>query len=40
MPSKFRELLTDFWRMSKILIASAAILVVLYLLLLWAGVLK
>lgn len=38
--SKFKELLTDFWRMSKILIASAAIPVVLYLLLLWAGVLK
>ncbi|WP_407539669.1 hypothetical protein Q0M94_16050 [Deinococcus radiomollis] len=40
MGSKLAELLRDFWRMSKILIASAAIPVVLYLLLLWTGVLK
>ncbi len=40
MSSKLKELLTDFWRMSKILLASVAIPVVLYLLLLWAGVFK
>ena len=40
MASKLRELLRDFWRMSRILIASAAIPVVLYLILLWTGVLK
>ena len=40
MASKLRELLTDFWRMSKIFIASAAIPLALYLILLWTGVLK
>jgi hypothetical protein len=40
MRSKFTELLTDFWRMTKLFVAAAAIPVVLYLLLLWAGVLK
>ena len=40
MRSKLAELLTDFWRMSKLFLASAAIPLVLYLLLLWMGVLK
>lgn len=40
MRSKFTELLVDLWRVTKLFALSAAIPVALYLLLLWAGVLK
>jgi hypothetical protein len=40
MRSKLTELLIDFWRMTKLFVAAAAIPVALYLLLLWAGVFK
>ena len=40
MRSKLLELLTDFWRATKLFVLSAAVPVVLYLILLWAGVLK
>lgn len=40
MRSKFLELLIDLWRMSKLFVLSAAIPVLLYLILLWTGVLK
>ncbi len=40
MSSRLRELLTDFWRMTKLFAGAAAIPLALYLLLLWLGVLK
>ena len=38
MPKALREFLTDLWRVTKLLAGVVAIPLVLYLLLLWAGV--
>ncbi len=40
MGEKLRELWTDFWRVNKLMAAVIAGPLVLYLLLLWAGVFK